>query len=269
MIVKLWVLSSFVFVFFLCVKFCRFCIHLLTEILNPADGPSAMHAPQLVQSEWCAISTIMEGCTIFASGKKEKRNCNHSCHLSYSDLWPYFCGEGSENLIIVKPECSLRCVSSCGRNPEILHSPFLRRNLNPADQEKCGCKGPQEGSVIITLTRWIGKSDELQACPSALLCLLLVRKSLDSPFLMRNLNPVDHLRCTHHSLSTTPGTRLSWRLKKMLICLWQQGTLSDCNHSEISFHLLTRICDHTVHHCTAWSKTDRRHGFSLLLVQGS
>jgi hypothetical protein len=114
---------------------------------------------------------------IFASRKKEKRNCNHSCHLSYSDLWPYLCGEGSENLIIVKPECSLRCVSSCGRNPEILHSPFLRRNLNPADQEKCDCKDPQEGSVIITLTRWIGKSDELQACPSALLCLLLVWNS--------------------------------------------------------------------------------------------
>ncbi len=112
---------------------------------------------------------------IFASGKKEKRNCNHSCHLSYSDLWPYFCGEGSENLIIVKPECSLRCVSSCGRNPEVLHSPFLRRNLNSADQEKCDCKDPQEGSVIITLTRRIGKSDELQACPSSLLCLLVVK----------------------------------------------------------------------------------------------
>ncbi|CAM6038181.1 unnamed protein product [Sphagnum compactum] len=28
----------------------------------------------------------------------------------------------------------------------------------------------------------------------------------------------------------------------MLICLRQQRTLSDCNHSEVSFDLLTRIC---------------------------
>jgi hypothetical protein len=42
------------------------------EILNPANGSSAMHAPQFVQSEWCAISTITEGCTHFCLWEERK-----------------------------------------------------------------------------------------------------------------------------------------------------------------------------------------------------
>ncbi len=91
---------------------------------------------------------------------RRKKSAIATSHLSYLDLWPYLWGEESENLIIVKLQCSLRCVSSCGRNPEILHLPFLMRNLNPADQEKCDCKDPPEGSVIIPLPRWIGKFDD-------------------------------------------------------------------------------------------------------------
>jgi hypothetical protein len=41
-------------------------------LLNPADGPSAMDAPQFVHSEWCAISTIMEGCTHFCLWEERK-----------------------------------------------------------------------------------------------------------------------------------------------------------------------------------------------------
>jgi hypothetical protein len=206
---------------------------------------------------------------IFASGKKEKRNCNHSCHLSYSDLWPYLCGEGSENLIIVKPECSLRCVSSCRRNPEILHSPFSRRNLNPADQEKWDCKDPQEGSVIITLTRWIGKfwwTSSLSECsPLSSSC------AWNSGFTFLDEKSQSSWPSTMHASQFVhdSGYKTVLTIKKNAVCLWQQRTLSDCNHSEVSFDLLTRICDHTVHHCAAWSKTDRRHSFSLLLVQGS
>jgi hypothetical protein len=62
---------------------------------------------------------------------RRKKSAIATSHLSYLDLWPYLGGEESENLIIVKLQCSLRCVSSCGRNPEILHPPFLMRNLNP------------------------------------------------------------------------------------------------------------------------------------------
>jgi hypothetical protein len=157
---------------------------------------------------------------IFSFAKKEKHNYNHSCHLFYSDFLPYLYGEESKSLIIVKPNCSLHCVSSCGKNLEILHSHFLMKNLNPADQEKCNCKDSLEGSVIIFLPRWVGKSNDHQASSSALLCLL-VHEIWDSSFLMRNFNPIDHLWCTHHNLLKTLSIRLSRPSRKMLICLWQ------------------------------------------------